>query len=120
MGYADRRKNNSEELAGLVFTSNNLAIIGLRALYFELAGMMHRFRYLNVGLGLVLALVGVKMLLSEIYPLPVGLSLGVIALLLGGSVLLSWIIPAPREDGEEKAEGGEPAATGSHEGNHPD
>jgi len=77
----------------IVFTSNIFAILGLRALYFLLAGMMGRFHYLKVGLGLVLAFVGVKMLLADVGKLPVAVSLGVIAALLGGSIVASLLRP---------------------------
>ncbi|MCM2268694.1 MAG: TerC family protein [Thermoanaerobaculia bacterium] len=77
----------------LVFTSNIFAILGLRALFFLLADFMDRFHYLGVGLGLVLAFVGVKMLASGWYHVPVGISLGVIATLLGGSVVASLLFP---------------------------
>jgi TerC family integral membrane protein len=77
----------------IVFTSNICAILGLRSLYFLLASLMFRFRYLNVGLGLVLAFVGMKMLASEIVEVPTGLSLGIIVLLLGGSIVVSWLRP---------------------------
>ncbi|MDO9170884.1 MAG: TerC/Alx family metal homeostasis membrane protein, partial [bacterium] len=77
----------------IVFTSNIFAILGLRALYFLLAGMMGRFHYLKVGLGLVLAFVGVKMLLVDVGKLPVAVSLGVIAALLGGSIVASLLRP---------------------------
>jgi tellurite resistance protein TerC len=73
----------------LVFTSNAFAILGLRALYFVLAGAMGRFVYLKVGLAVVLVFVGVKMLISEQYHIPIGLSLGFIALTLTVSVLAS-------------------------------
>jgi tellurite resistance protein TerC len=66
----------------IVFASNAFAILGLRALYFLLAGMAGRFRYLNAGLGVILAFVGVKMLLAEVYHMPTWLSLSVIALVL--------------------------------------
>src|SRR5207244_4995410 len=59
----------------LVFTSNAFAILGLRALYFLLAGMMGRFTYLKLGLAVVLVLVGVKMLATDLWHVPVGLSL---------------------------------------------
>ncbi len=62
----------------LVYTSNIFAILGLRALYFVLSAVLDRFRYLKVGLSIILVFVGLKMLLSEIWPIPVGLSLGVI------------------------------------------
>lgn len=77
----------------IVYTSNICAILGLRALYFLLAGVMGKFRYLKVGLGLVLAFVGVKMLVSEFWPIPIGVSLAVIAVLLGGSIAASLLRP---------------------------
>jgi tellurite resistance protein TerC len=73
----------------LVFTSNAFAILGLRALYFLLAGMIGRFTYLKVGLAAVLAFVGVKMLISEVYKIPIWLSLTVIATAIAGSVIVS-------------------------------
>jgi tellurite resistance protein TerC len=83
----------------LVFTSNIFAILGLRALYFLLADFMGRFHYLKYGLGLVLAFVGVKMVGSAWFKVPIGLSLGVIATLLGGSVVASWLFPPNGEPG---------------------
>lgn len=79
----------------IVYTSNIFAILGLRALYFLLAAAMAQFHYLKVGLGAVLGFVGVKMLLSDYYPLPIALSLGVVATLLAGSVIASLLWPAP-------------------------
>jgi len=73
----------------LVFTSNAFAILGLRALYFLLAGMMTRFVFLKVGLAAVLVFVGAKMLLSEVVHVPVWASLMAIACILGTSVLAS-------------------------------
>jgi tellurite resistance protein TerC len=73
----------------IVFTSNIFAILGLRSLYFLLAGAMSNFRHLGVGLALVLGFVGLKMLLSGIYELPVGWSFAIVALLIAGSMLLS-------------------------------
>ncbi|RPH53384.1 TerC/Alx family metal homeostasis membrane protein, partial [bacterium] len=81
----------------IVFTSNIFAILGLRALYFLLAGMMHRFRYLSTGLGLVLVFIGVKMLIHNWVEIPIGVSLGIVALLLGGAVVFSLLRPAPPE-----------------------
>lgn len=75
----------------LVFTSNIFAILGLRAMYFLLAGIMSRFVYLKAGLALVLCFVGVKMLLADIYKIPILVSLGVIVVLLGGSVVASLV-----------------------------
>ncbi len=77
----------------IVFTSNIFAVLGLRALFFLLAGMLGRFRYLKVGLGLVLAFVGTKMLLIDLVRVPIALSLGVIALLLSLSVAASLLRP---------------------------
>ena len=73
----------------LVFTSNAFAILGLRALYFLLAGMMHRFVYLKYGLAGILVFVGAKMLLSDVYKVPIWISLAVIAILVGASVIAS-------------------------------
>ncbi len=73
----------------LVFTSNAFAILGLRAMYFLLADVMHRFVYLKVGLAAVLVFVGVKMLLLDVVKIPMALSLGVIAACVGISVALS-------------------------------
>ncbi|GAA0232630.1 TerC family protein [Saccharothrix mutabilis subsp. mutabilis] len=75
----------------LVFTSNAFAILGLRAMYFLLADLMHRFVYLKLGLALVLVWVGVKMLLLDLYKIPTGLSLAVVAVLLAVAVTASWI-----------------------------
>lgn len=71
----------------IVYTSNVFAILGLRALYFMLAGVMSMFIYLKVALSFVLCFVGVKMILVDIYKIPIGVSLGVI----GGALLLSVI-----------------------------
>lgn len=73
----------------LVFTSNAFAILGLRALYFLLAGMMSRFAYLKLGLAVVLVFVGAKMLLADLVHVPVAVSLGVIAAVLAVAVVAS-------------------------------
>ncbi len=78
----------------IVFTSNIFAILGLRSLYFLLAGVMGRFRFLTLGLAGVLLFVGAKMLLSAVVAIPTGLSLGVVAAILGLSVAASC--PAQR------------------------
>ncbi len=83
----------------IVFSSNAFAILGLRALYFLLADLRNRFRYLQQGLAIVLAFVGVKMLISEVYHLPTYLSLGVIAVVLAVAITLSIRNPLP--EGEE-------------------
>jgi tellurite resistance protein TerC len=73
----------------IVFSSNAFAILGLRAMYFLLAGMAHKFRYLNVGLGVILAFVGVKMMIHEWYHVPIWLSLSVITLILTVTIVAS-------------------------------
>ncbi|HXO18682.1 MAG TPA: TerC family protein [Thermoanaerobaculia bacterium] len=83
----------------IVFTSNIFAILGLRALYFLLAGLMREFRYLSYGLGLVLAFVGVKMLLHRWIEIPTGLSLGLILAVLAIAVAASLLHPAPPSGG---------------------
>lgn len=76
----------------IVFSSNVFAIMGLRALFFVLSGMMREFRFLKHGLSLVLIFVGAKMLIQHWYKLPSEVSLGVVAVLILGSVLASIII----------------------------
>lgn len=73
----------------IVYTSNIFAILGLRSLYFALAGMLAHFAYLKIGVGLVLAFVGTKMLAHDFYEIPTSSSLLVILTLLIGSALLS-------------------------------
>jgi tellurite resistance protein TerC len=73
----------------LVFTSNTFAILGLRAMYFLLADLMHRFVYLKAGLAAILILVGTKMLLIDIWKVPIGVSLAAIAACLIVSVTAS-------------------------------
>ena len=79
----------------IVFTSNIFAILGLRSLYFLLAGIVARFRYLNIGLALVLVFVGLKMMLADVYAVPVAASLAVVAALIGGAIVLSLRATAP-------------------------
>ncbi|PFG44668.1 tellurite resistance protein TerC [Isoptericola jiangsuensis] len=73
----------------LVFSANAFAILGLRAMYFLLADMMHRFVYLKVGLAAVLVWVGVKMLLLDVVKIPTPVSLGVVALIIGVAIAAS-------------------------------
>lgn len=70
----------------IVFTSNAFAVFGLRALYFVLAGSMHRFRYLRHAVAVLLAFTGTKMLLTPWVHLPVSVSLAVILTVIGGAV----------------------------------
>jgi len=81
----------------IVYTSNVFAILGLRALYFALAGMMNLFHYLKIGLSVVLAFVGAKMLLSEVYPIPILVALAVIGIVLFVSVLASILWPKQKK-----------------------
>ena len=77
----------------IVYTSNVFAILGLRALFFALAGIMKLFHYLHYGLSAILVFVGAKMLLADIYKIPVGIALGVVAGILLISVISSIIKP---------------------------
>jgi tellurite resistance protein TerC len=74
----------------LVFTSNIFAILGLRSMYFLLAGIVDKFVYLKPGLALVLVFVGAKMLVVDVFKVPIFASLGVIASILVTAVLASW------------------------------
>jgi tellurite resistance protein TerC len=76
----------------VVFTSNIAAILGLRSLYFALAGSLQRFEYLSWGLACVLGFVGVKMLISHWLHIPILVSLGVIVVAVGTSVIASLIL----------------------------
>lgn len=80
----------------IVYTSNVFAILGLRALYFLLAGVMEMFVYLKVGLSFVLCFVGVKMMLVDVYKIPIGASLSVIGGVLLLSVAASWWVKKKR------------------------
>jgi tellurite resistance protein TerC len=75
----------------IVYTSNVFAILGLRSLYFLLAGVVDKFHYLKLGLSAVLVFVGVKMVLTDIYKIPIGLSLIVIASILSISIVASLV-----------------------------
>jgi tellurite resistance protein TerC len=95
----------------VVFTSNAFAVLGLRALYFLLAGSMDRFRYLKQGLAALLVFIGVKMLASAFVHVPVTVSLAVIAVVVGGAVAASlWRDrgrprPAERQDEHQQGRG---------------
>ena len=81
----------------IVFTSNVFAILGLRAMFFLLAGVMHKFRFLKYGLGLVLIFVGLKMVwLNDAFggKFPISWSLGIIGAILTVSVAVSLLVPA--------------------------
>jgi tellurite resistance protein TerC len=78
----------------IVYTSNVFAILGLRSLFFLLAGVVEKFHYLKIGLAIVLTFVGVKMLIVAVgFHIPIGISLGVVAVVLLGAVAASLIWP---------------------------
>jgi tellurite resistance protein TerC len=110
----------------IVFSSNAFAILGLRSLYFLVAGLAGRFRYLNIGLGVILAYVGLKMLAVgrplELHP-PTWLSLVVISVVLVTSIALSLRADKREADSDDSVEhevdqarGGRPDPDGSHVG----
>ncbi len=86
----------------IIYTSNVFAILGLRSLYFALHGMMGKFHYLKVGLAGVLSFVGVKMLISGYYKIPILISLLAIVVLLGASIVASLLRRPPEETAEVK------------------
>lgn len=81
----------------IVYTSNVFALLGLRALYFALEGLMRLFHYLHYGLSLILIFIGSKLLLSEVYHMSMGLSLGVVGAILVLSVAASLLFPKQEE-----------------------
>ena len=97
----------------IVYTSNVFAILGLRSLYFLLAGVMGKFRYLKLGLSAVLVFVGIKMVLVDLYKIPSPVSLGVIATLLTVAIGASLVksrreergFPTGRAVGERRGAG---------------
>lgn len=82
----------------IVFTSNIFAILGLRSLYFAVSGVMQLFRFLNIGLAVILVFVGFKMLASHYLPVPIHLSLGIIGTVLAASIVASVMFPAARKE----------------------
>jgi len=88
----------------LVYTSNVFAILGLRALYFALAGVVRMFHYLHYGLSTILVFVGAKMLLVDVFKIPVAISLFVVATILAVSVIASLLWPKKRTLEEPKLE----------------
>ena len=76
----------------IVYTSNVCAVLGLRSLYFLLAGAVHKFVYLKPALAIILSFIGAKMLLAEVFQIPTGASLGFIGLILLAATLLSLLV----------------------------
>jgi tellurite resistance protein TerC len=89
----------------LVYTANVFAILGLRSMYFLLAGVVHRFVYLKYGLAAVLVFVGVKMMLVDVYKVPVAISLAVVAGLITISVVASLVASPRAIDAEPRSTG---------------
>jgi tellurite resistance protein TerC len=81
----------------IVYTSNVFAILGLRALYFALAGMMEMFHYLNEGLAIILVFIGAKMLLSHYKEIPILWALGVVATILAVAIIASLVFPQKKK-----------------------
>lgn len=87
--------------AFIVYSSNVCAILGLRALYFLLAGVIHKFHYLKLGLSIVLVFVGTKMLIAEFYKIPIVVSLLVVAAVLAAAIALSLMFPKKEPEGTQ-------------------
>jgi len=85
----------------IVLTSNVFAVLGLRALFFLLAGMADKFHLLAYGLAVVLIFIGGKMLVADVWHVPIGAALGLVALAIGTSMVLSLIIPPKKESDDE-------------------
>ncbi len=85
----------------IVYAANAFSLLGLASLYFVLAGLMGRFRYLNLGLAAVLVFVGAKMALADVYEVPVFAALGAIVGILAAAVVASLVRPDPEPPGSE-------------------
>ena len=83
----------------IVYTSNVFAILGLRSLYFALAGMIEVFHLLHYGLSVILIFIGVKMLGSHYVKIPIGIALGAVAGVLMISIVLSLVFPKKTSSG---------------------
>ena len=89
----------------IVYTSNVFAILGLRSMYFLLSGIVHKFVYLKYGLAFILTFVGVKMVIVDVYHVPILASLGVIVITLAASIFLSLRYPPKPEEIIDEAQG---------------
>ena len=92
--------------AFLAYSSNAFAVVGLRSLYFALAGMLDAFHYLRYGLSAILAFIGLKMIIGDFVPISIGVVLGVVAGCLALSVIASLIFKKPEDPVEPPAAGG--------------
>jgi tellurite resistance protein TerC len=100
----------------IVYTSNVFAILGLRSMYFLLAGVVEKFRFLKLGLSAVLVFIGSKMLATYFHlEVPIGLSLGIVGGLLALSVAASLLIPEHGEENDAEGGGGRPSSPGAGE-----
>jgi tellurite resistance protein TerC len=86
----------------IVYTSNICAIIGLRSLYFLLAGLMKRFVYLQTGIAVILGFIGIKMIVADVYPISNWLALGVIVIVLTVTIIVSMIATRNRAMAENR------------------
>ena len=86
----------------IVLTSNVFAILGLRAMYFLLADLADRFHLLKYGLAFILVFIGIKMLLIDVYKIPIGFALSVVGIVLAISVLGSLWVTRPAEKATRK------------------
>ena len=84
----------------IVLTSNVFAVLGLRAMFFLLAGMADRFHLLPYGLALVLGFIGIKMMIIDLFKIPTPVSLGVVALIIAATVVLSLKYPPKEGEGQ--------------------
>ncbi len=82
----------------IIYTSNIFAILGLRTLYFAIASIMHKFHYLKIGLSLILIFIGFKMLIIDLYKIPIVFSLSMIALILITSIIYSLAKPLKKNE----------------------
>ena len=87
----------------IVFTSNAFAILGLRSLYFALSGLLERFHYLHYGLAAILAVVGLKMLLMNVWPVPIAVSLFIIAGIVSVTIIAS-LLRSPQQMASDAAQ----------------
>lgn len=92
--------------AFIVYTSNVFAILGLRSLYFAVSGLIKIFRFLHYGLGVVLALVGLKMVASDYFKVPIAATLSVVGAIILTSVALSMAFPGREKDQKNGASSG--------------
>jgi len=90
----------------ILFTANMFAVMGLRSMFFLLAGMLHRFRFLKPGLAGALGFIGVKMVVEPWIEVPIAVSLGVVLAIIAGSILLSALLPPRPLKGDAACRGG--------------